>query len=62
MERMIKMFTLYKNGKALLNAKHWEDLVSFVEELKKCNNKKFVDRREFIVKSYDEVIYRWNRK
>lgn len=56
------MFTLYKNGKALLNAKHWEDLVYFVEELKKCNNKKFVDRREFIVKSYNEVIYRWNRK
>ena len=56
------MFTLYKNNKPLLNAKYWEDLVEFVEELKKCNNKKFVDRREFTVKSFDEVIYYWNRK
>ena len=50
------MFTLYKNNKALLNAKHWEYLVSFVEELKELN-KKYVDRREFTVKGYDEVLY-----
>lgn len=56
------MFTLYKNGKPLLNAKYWEDLVDFVEELKKCNNKKFVDRREFEVKSYNETIYFWSRR
>lgn len=55
------MFTLYKNNKALLNAKYWEDLVSFVEELKELN-KKYVDRREFTVRSYDEVLYSWNRK
>ena len=56
------MFTVYKNGKPLLNAKYWEDLVSFVEELKKINTPKFVDRREFLVKSYNEVIYKWYRK
>lgn len=55
------MFTLYKNGKRLLHARYWEDLVSFVEELKELN-KKFVDRREFVVKSYDEILYSWNRK
>ena len=31
------------------------------EELKKLN-KNFVDRREFSVKSYEEVLYSWNRK
>ncbi len=53
------MFTLYKNNKALLNAKYCEDLVDFVEELKELN-KKYVDR--FVIKSYEEVFYSWNRK
>lgn len=55
------MFTLWKKDKLLLHAMHWEDLVEFVEELKELN-KKWVDRRMFTVKSYDEVIYSWNRK
>ena len=56
------MFKLYKNYKPLLKAKHWEDLVSFVEELKRINNEKYVDRREFIVKNNNEIIYKWNKK
>lgn len=55
------MFTLYKNNKPILNGRYWEDFVEFVEELKKLN-KNFVDRREFSVKSYEEVLYSWNRK
>ena len=56
------MFVLYKNDKPLLHCKYWEDLVEFVEELKRINNKEFVDRREFTVKSGNEVLYRWHRK
>ncbi|MBQ3413854.1 MAG: hypothetical protein IJH39_00570 [Clostridia bacterium] len=55
------MFTLYKEQKALLNCRYWEDLVEFVEELKKLN-KKYVDRRTFTVKCNNEIIYYWNRK
>lgn len=55
------MATLYINNKPILNSKHWEDLVEFIEELKKLNPK-FVDRRDFIVKSYEQVMYSWNRK
>lgn len=55
------MFTLCKNGRALLCARYWEDLVTFVEELKQLN-KKYVDRREFTVKSCNEVMYSWSRK
>ena len=55
------MFTLYKNNKAILNAKYWEDLVDFVNELKFLN-KRFVDRREFTVKSQNEIIYSCIRK
>ena len=31
------MFKLYKNGKLLLVAPYWEDLVNFVEIIKKYN-------------------------
>ena len=55
------MATLYINNKPIQNSKHWEDLVEFIEELKKLNPK-FVDRRNFIVKSCDQVMYSWNRK
>lgn len=56
-----KMFKLYKNGKLLLVAPYWEDLVSFVEIMKKYN-KKFINRKEFVVKCNDETLYYWNRK
>ncbi len=55
------MFVLYKKGKAILSCKHWEDLVEFVDELKKLN-KEFVDRREFVVMNYNEKFHKWNRK
>lgn len=55
------MFVLYKNNKAILRGKYWEDLVYFVEELKDLN-KKFVDRREFVVKSDNEILYNWIKR
>lgn len=56
------MFKLYKKSKPLLKARHWEDLVSFVEELKEINNDEFVDRREFVVRNNNEIIYKWNKR
>ena len=55
------MFTLYKNGKIILNAIYWEDLVSFVEILKKYN-KNTINRKNYIVKSNNDVIYSWRKK
>ena len=55
------MFKLYKNEKLLLVAPYREDLVRFVEILKKYN-KKFINRKEFIVKCNDELFYYWKRK
>lgn len=55
------MFTLYKNGKMLLTAPYWEDLVSLVEIMKKYN-KNFINRKEFIVKCNNDVMYSWKRK
>ena len=55
------MLKLYKNGKLLLVALYWEDLVSFVEIMKKYN-KRFINRKEFVVKCNDETLYYWNRK
>lgn len=55
------MFCLYKKGKLLLTAPYWEDLVSFVEIIKK-NNKKFINRKEFVVKCDNDVMYSWNKK
>ena len=56
-----KLFKLYNNGKLLLVALYWEDLVSFVEIMKKYN-KRFINRKEFVVKCNDETLYYWNRK
>ena len=54
-------FGLYKNNELLCVAKYWEDLQDFVEELKKLN-KKYVDRREFTIKTGKDIIYEWHRK
>lgn len=52
---------LYKNDKLLLRGM-WEDLESFVEELKELNPK-FVDRRNFKILTVDGCILKnWNRK
>lgn len=52
---------LYKNDKLLLIGK-WEDLESFVEELKKINSD-FVDRRTFKIITADSlVLKKWSRK
>lgn len=61
MKGNIEMFTLYINNELLLYANHWEELVEFVEKLKKLN-KKFIDRRKFVIKGYNQVLYRWYRK
>lgn len=55
------MFTLYKNGKRILTAPYWEDLVSFVEIMKQYN-RKFINRKEFVVKCNNDVLYSWNKK
>ena len=55
------MFKLYKKGKLLLVAPYWEDLVNFVEIIKKYN-KKFINRKDFIIKCNDELFYYWKRK
>lgn len=54
------MFSLYKNGKILLNATYWEDLVSFVEIMKQYN-KRFINRKDYVVKCNNDVIYSWRR-
>ncbi len=52
---------LYKDNKLLLRGM-WEDLESFVEELKELNPK-FVDRRNFKILTIDGyVLKQWNRK
>lgn len=55
------MFKLLKNNKLILTAKYWEDLVSFVEILKKYN-KNEINRKEFVVKCNNDTIYLWKRK
>lgn len=55
------MFCLYKNGKIILTATYWEDLVSFVEIIKKYN-KKFINRKEFVVKCNNDILNSWKRK
>ena len=55
-------FGLYKNNKLLFVARYWEDLDEFVEELKRLN-KKYVDRREFTIRTGEnEILKSWNRK
>ncbi len=52
---------LYKDDKLLLIGL-WEDLIDFVEELKKLNND-FIDRREFKVLYHDKSLAKkWIRK
>lgn len=60
-QRMKVAFGLYKKDELLFVARYWEDLQEFVEELKKLN-KKWVDRREFSIRSGNEIIFSWNRK
>ena len=55
------MFGLYKKEKLLLTAPYWEDLVSFVEIIKKYN-KNFINRKEFVVKCNNDILYSWKRK
>ena len=51
---------LYKQDKLLLIGL-WEDLIDFVESLKKLNND-FIDRREFKVLYVDRSLAKkWNR-
>lgn len=57
---MLTSIGLYRNKK-LIMVGFWEDLESFVEELKKLNPKT-IDRREFEIKVGEEVLKRWNRK
>lgn len=54
------MFCLYKKGKIILTAPYLEDLVSLVEILKKYN-KKFINRKDFVVKCNNDVMYSWNK-
>lgn len=52
---------LYKDDRLLLRGM-WEDLESFVEELKELNPN-FVDRRTFIIITVDGyVLKKWDRK
>lgn len=55
------MFELYKKEKIQLVAPFWEDLVSFVEIIKKYN-KDFINRKDFVVKHNNNIIYCWKRK
>lgn len=57
---MLVSTALYKNNKPLIVG-HWEDLDWFVEELKRLNPK-WVDRREFTIKSGEEIFKKWDRK
>lgn len=52
---------LYKNNKVLLYGL-WEDLIDFVEELKKLNQD-FIDRREFKVTDINNSILKeWKKR
>lgn len=57
------MFTLFRKDKALLTSRYWEELYSFVEELKRLN-KKTIDRRDFTIKATysTEVFESWKIK
>lgn len=55
------MFTLYKNKKLLLTAPYGEDLVSFVEIIKKYN-KNIINRKDFVVKCNNDIFYYWKIK
>ena len=55
------MFNLYKNNKLILSAPYWEDLVDLVNILKKYN-KNFINRKIFVIKCNNNVIYSWKKK
>lgn len=55
------MFKLYKKERLLLSAPYWEDLVDFVEIIKKYN-KKYINRKDFVIKCNNELFYYWKRK
>lgn len=55
------MFRLYKNNICILSAPYYEDLISFVEIIKKYN-KNFIDRKEFEVRNDEITIYKWRKK
>ena len=57
---MLVSFALYKNGKILMVSSHYEYLEAFVEDLKELN-KKWIDRRQFSIRSGNEVIKTWNK-
>ena len=57
---MLASAALYKNDTMLLVG-CLEDLECFVEELKRLNPK-WVDRREFTIKSGDEILRKWSKK
>lgn len=54
-------FTLYKNGIILLTSPYCEDLISFVEIIKRYN-KKFINRKDFVIKNNGIIVYSWKRK
>ena len=55
------MFNLYKNDNVIMCSDDWKNLVRIVNELKTLN-KKFIDRRNFVVKNGNKILYSWKRK
>lgn len=57
------MFGLCVNDKVIAKSRHWEDLVSFIEELKELN-KKQCDRRNYkiITIGTGEIMHQWFRR
>lgn len=55
------MFNLCKNDNVIMCSDDWKNLVRIVNELKTLN-KKFIDRRNFVVKNGNKILYSWKRK
>lgn len=55
------MFVLYKNQKPLARFQFWEDAEDFVNELKRLNPNE-IDRRQFVIKCYNDMIKKWSRR
>ncbi len=55
------MFDLYNKEQLVLSATCLKTLVNLVEILKKYN-KRFINRKNFKIKSKDKVVYKWNFK
>ena len=58
---MSASFALVKDEKILFVSKYYENLEYFVEELKRLNPK-YADRREFEIRSGDEIVKKWERR